>query len=76
MLYYNNWYDICETMDDKYDTLKSIVIPNISSILDDEYNIIEIINSINDYCEDEHYNMKFIDFCKICYIHEPQCICE
>tara|TARA_B110001450_G_scaffold100641_1_gene95343 strand:+ start:845 stop:1072 length:228 start_codon:yes stop_codon:yes gene_type:complete len=75
-MFYNNWYETAETMDDMYDTLQEIVLPNISNILDEDYDYVEMKKNINDYCIDEHYNMVFTNFCKNCFIHEPQCICE
>ena len=72
---YNDWYEIAETMDDKYDTFETIIIPNISNLLDEEYDITEMKKKINDYCVDDHYNMDFKEFCKNCILHEPYCVC-
>ena len=76
MLSYNDWYETAKNMDDMYDTLEKIVLPNISNILDEDYDYIEMKKNINNYCIDDHYNMKFLKFCKNCYIHEPVCVCE
>lgn len=73
---YNNWYEISQTMDDEYDTFKNIIIPNISKLLDEEYDIIETQKKISDYCVDDYYNMNFKNFCKNCVLHEPLCVCE
>ena len=76
MLSYNDWYETAKNMDDMYDTLEKIVLPNISNILEENYDYIEMKKNINNYCIDDHYNMEFRNFCKNCFIHEPQCVCE
>jgi len=76
MLSYNDWYETAETMDDMYDTLQKIVLPNISNILDEDYDYIKMKKNMDDYCIDDHYNMEFRNFCKNCFIREPRCICE
>ena len=75
MTCYNNWANNSETIDDKYDTFENIIFPNISNILDDKLNKIEIKKSIDDYCIDDYLNMNFHDFCNNCYLHEPKCVC-
>lgn len=73
---YNDWYETSKTMDDMYDTFEKIILPNISNILDTDYEYHKMKKNINDYCIDDHYNMEFRNLCKNCLIHEPQCVCE
>ena len=76
MLFYNDWYEISKTMDDEYDTFQTIIFPNISSLLNEKYDMLEMKKNIDDYCVDDHYNMKFNNFCKNCLLDEPQCVCN
>lgn len=59
MHYYNDWYEISKTMDDEYDTFQNIIIPSISNLLDEKYDIILIKENISNYCVDDYYNMNF-----------------
>jgi len=78
MICYNDWCNISETMDDNFDTFDEIIMPSISSILDDKFNDEEVYNikkNIDNYCIDEYLNMKFNEICRECFLHEPQCVC-
>jgi hypothetical protein len=73
---YNDWYETAATMDDEYDTMKHIILPIITDILEEDISYIDVSNNMKHYCVDDHYNMVFKDFCKNCVFHEPQCICK